>query len=328
MDLPFVTLDVFTNTLHRGNPLAVVMVPESLRSRVTQKMKQNVAKDFNASETVFLSEPFKSEGNDDDAREIDIFMIDREIPFAGHLTIGTAVLLRYFYSSIARDPSWSATGGLDIRKINTKAGPIDIHAAPNHGIRAKIPHNVHLHAKTLADVIGPAAQAETERLGFSRNADIRAAELAAPVFSIVNGMTFLLVQLPSLELLRQVPVSKMGLDGLRGSLLDEGWRESYIGRLYYVDVDGDGTQDVRHIRMRMIEFGNEDPATGSAASALAAYLTLAEKKGSKFRMTQGVEMGRESTIEVETTIEEDGSRLGELWLGGTAVVATKGSTRV
>ncbi|KAI0600081.1 Diaminopimelate epimerase-like protein [Biscogniauxia sp. FL1348] len=333
MDLPFVTLDVFTNTLHRGNPLAVVMVPESLRSRITQRMKQNVAKDFNFSETVFLHEPFKGDGNDDDAREIDIFTTDREIPFAGHPTIGTAVLLRYFYSSISRELSWSATGGLDIRKLITKAGPIDIHTAPNHGIRAKIPHNVHLHAKTLADAIGPVAQAEGERLGLSANPEIRAAELGAPVFSIVNGMTFLLIQLPSLELLRQVPVSNVDLDGLRESLLDEGWRESFVGKLYYVDVDADAkdsTEDVRHFRARMIEFGSEDPATGSAASALGAYLTLTEKKGGRrFRITQGVEMGRESTIDVETTtIGEGDSRLDELWLGGTAVVATKGSTRV
>ncbi|KAI5922555.1 hypothetical protein F4810DRAFT_256933 [Camillea tinctor] len=326
MDLPFVTLDVFTNTLHRGNPLAVVMVPESVRHRITQKMKQNVAKDFNFSETVFLHEPFQGDGNDDDAREIDIFTKDREIPFAGHPTIGTAVLLRYFYSNIAREPNWSANGGLDLKKLITKAGPIDIHAAPGHGIRAKIPHNVHLHAKTLADAIGPVTQTEAERLGLAANPEIREAELGAPVFSIVNGMTFLLIQLPSLELLKQVPVSKVDLDGLRGSMLDEGWRESFVGKLYYVDV-GAGAEDVKHFRTRMIEFGNEDPATGSAASALGAYLTLNEKKGMTFRMTQGVEMGRESTIDVETTIDEGGG-LGELWLGGTAVVATKGSTRV
>ena len=70
------------------------------------------------------------------------------------------------------------------------------------------------------------------------------------------------------------------------------------------------------MRTRMVELGFEDPATGSAASALGAYLTLSqEKKGTKFRMTQGVEMGRKSVIAVETTVEEGKGENGEVKIG-------------
>ncbi len=54
MDLAFATLDVFTSQRLEGNPLAVVRVPASLRDRLTEPMKQKIAKEFNLSETVFL----------------------------------------------------------------------------------------------------------------------------------------------------------------------------------------------------------------------------------------------------------------------------------
>jgi PhzF family phenazine biosynthesis protein len=54
MELPFATLDVFTTKKFEGNPLAIVRVPAPLRDRLTQSMKQTIAKEFNLSETVFL----------------------------------------------------------------------------------------------------------------------------------------------------------------------------------------------------------------------------------------------------------------------------------
>ena len=80
----------------------------------------------------------------------------------------------------------------------------------------------------------------------------------------------------------------------------------------------------------MMEVSFEDPATGSAASALCSFLTLTEeKKGRKFEVTQGVEMGRKSVISVETTVkDEDVLKLEDVFLGGTAVVVMKGTLNV
>ncbi|KAL7628982.1 hypothetical protein AAE478_000500 [Parahypoxylon ruwenzoriense] len=322
MDLQFVTLDVFTSKRLQGNPLAVVSVPVALRDKLSQATKQKIAQEFNFSETVFLHEGEA----DHHQRNIDIFTIEREITFAGHPTIGTAVLVKYHLQLPHVDT------------LVTKAGPIGLIApsgAENGSeIRAKIPHNVHLHAKTLADVLGPDANA-CEGLAPESEPELRAAELHAPVFSVVRGMTFVLVRLPSLELLRRAGDISRRLDfeKLPQPLLDEGWRDSLVCRYYYVDTGAEeGEQGERTLRARMIELSFEDPATGSAASALAAYLTLTEeRRDTRFRVTQGVEMGRRSVIRVDTTTREGdggGVELEDLWLGGAAVVVMKGSFTV
>ena len=77
MSLRFATLDVFTDTRFKGNPLALVHVPSG--STITQAQKQAIAFEFNLSETVFLHEDTESP----DGRRLDIFIPTAEIPFAG-----------------------------------------------------------------------------------------------------------------------------------------------------------------------------------------------------------------------------------------------------
>ncbi|KAI1876862.1 uncharacterized protein JN550_000934 [Neoarthrinium moseri] len=317
MQLQFTTLDVFTRKRLEGNPLAVVQVPRSLQNHLSQAQKQKITLEFNLSETVFMHQPA-----DEAPQEvvIDIFTLEQELPFAGHPTIGSAVLAKSrLYPSIDR--------------FITKAGPIGLHAGSGDFIRAKIPHNVHIHAKTLGQVI-PAEQ-HNSYVGLSHfNSTIREAELQAPVVNIVKGMTFILVKLPSLEHLRQVQLLRLDLKGLPTPLLDPEWSPSFTSRYYYVEngeVNDKGDQ-VRSIRTRMVELGFEDPATGSAASTLAAYLTIAEKtKDAKFLIIQGVEMGRRSDIHVQTTADLDESgkvKINDVWLGGEAVVVQQGTIEI
>ncbi|KAI1209849.1 Diaminopimelate epimerase-like protein [Annulohypoxylon truncatum] len=316
MDLQFVTLDVFTSKRLQGNPLAVVTVPATLKDKLTQATKQKIAKEFNLSETVFLHEVAESDQEQQKQRDIDIFTIESELPYAGHPTIGSAFLVKY-------------TLYPHVDTLVTKAGPIGIVPQPGNAIRARIPHNVHLHAKTLVDVLG--SDDATKHPGLSPVPQIREAELKAPAFSVVKGMTFVLVKLASLELLAQITTGhRIDFAKLPKPLLDEDWRDSFVSRYYYVDMGEE--EGERSIRARMVELGFEDPATGSAATALGSYLTLnEEKKGRKFKVTQGVEMGRTSNIGVETTTKDSGDgsvALEELWLGGTAVVVMKGNLTV
>jgi len=81
----FVTLDVFTHKRFAGNPLAVVLEPEGLDTAAMQQ----IAREFNLSETVFVWPP---EDKAHRAR-VRIFTPVSELPFAGHPTVGTAVLL-------------------------------------------------------------------------------------------------------------------------------------------------------------------------------------------------------------------------------------------
>lgn len=85
--LDFAVVDVFTNKRYEGNPLAIVRLPAS--SSVTQEQKQNIAREFNLSETTFLHEP---SGDEQNVWTVDIFMTTAELPFAGHPTIGALLL--------------------------------------------------------------------------------------------------------------------------------------------------------------------------------------------------------------------------------------------
>lgn len=322
LKLDFLTVDVFTTERFKGNPLAVVFVPADQRPLITQEIKQRIAREFNLSETVFLHVPQDPSST---TREIDIFTIESELPFAGHPTIGSAYLV---------------LNHLGLKHVNillTKAGPIAINPeGVDRVVRAQIPHAVKIHQKTVGDVLEKHSQDASIRSllndGLSTDPVLRAAELAAPLVSIVKGMTFVLVKLPSLEdLAKAADANRFHFEKLPpGVLQDEGeWSGGFVARYYYVltedrvtDVEGKQTWTMQ---TRMVELGFEDPATGSAACTLASYLSLAEKaeKGARFEITQGVEMGRKSDIVVEA--KAAGEQVKEIFLGGTAVVVMNGS---
>jgi predicted PhzF superfamily epimerase YddE/YHI9 len=164
-------------------------------------------------------------------------------------------------------------------------------------------------------------------------AEVARAEHEAPLFSIVKGMTFALIELPSLEHLGAVTVG--GRPDLPAELLDDGWRDGWVTRRYYFvrlssHQSAEGGRTVHKIRTRMIKLTMEDPATGSAACALSSYLSLyvLQDRSATFEITQGVEMGRESKLllDIEVATGFDGERkLGALHLGGKAVPVMSGS---
>ncbi|KAL1895458.1 hypothetical protein Sste5346_005265 [Sporothrix stenoceras] len=332
LELSFVTLDVFTTKRFEGNPLAVVHVPAGVT--LEQETKQIVAREFNFSETVFLHE---STGNE---HTVDIFTTDRELPFAGHPTIGTA--------SHVLGRSKHATSGSEDKNtaLLVKAGRIPIERVGPSGpseplvVRASVPHDVHIHAGHLRTTPGIDAVRESGAIGHGNPATEKA-ELDAPVVSIVRGMTFVLVRLESLEQLGALSNSGRGLDfDLLPDLLDKGpWGPEaggHVSRYYYVVTEE--KEDAVNIRTRMIELHDEDPATGSAACTLTSYLTLQAQAGEaakggkllRYNVTQGVEMGRRSEIlvEVQSKADSEGAGIDAVYLGGSAVEVTRGTIRV
>ncbi|KAJ5100148.1 hypothetical protein N7532_007149 [Penicillium argentinense] len=300
--LKFVTLDVFTTTPFKGNPLGIVHLPPG--SHISQTQKQTIAREFNLSETVFVHDVDPSNDSDPHSRRIDIFMTSRELPFAGHPTIGTANYLHV----------------QGIKKLITKAGPIPIRFSSEEGIvSAAIPHDTHLNSRVFGDI-----ESTLRVASLHPTSEIRSAELEAPLFSIVNGMTFALVCLPCLDLLSKV--SPGAFPCAPRDVIDAGWSETFIARYYYVligtSLSGSGARTVK-LRTRMMEERIEDSATGSAACALASFLALREYSETQilFEITQGVELGRRSDIVVEVRVEvgEDGKkRVKEVQLGGKA----------
>ncbi|KAI5464745.1 hypothetical protein BGZ63DRAFT_351105 [Mariannaea sp. PMI_226] len=305
MELPFVTLDVFTTTRYQGNPLAVVTIPAGIPP-LSQAQKQTIAREFNLSETVFVHDVPDPETNKQ--RVIDIFLTDAEIPFAGHPTIGTAVYLR--------------PQGVDT--LIAKAGPIAlVETAPGY-VQAGIPHNVRQHANTLADLPNPSPGQ------LNPDPTIRRLEVNAPLFSIVKGMTFALVNLPDLDHLAKVETSVVKFQA--DQVLDDDWKTGFMSKYYYVHMGQrtENSKTVFSIRSRMMEASFEDPATGSAACALSSYLALQQPELRDqtvlFEIDQGVEMGRESNIVVEITLRD--SKIDTVKLSGTATQVIRGHVSI
>src|ERR1700678_4590779 len=87
--LPFVQLDVFSNRLFEGNPLAVFLDGRSLSDQEMQAL----AREMNLSETTFIL-PREASIEREHGVRVRIFTVQEELPFAGHPTLGTAFALR------------------------------------------------------------------------------------------------------------------------------------------------------------------------------------------------------------------------------------------
>ncbi|CAD0111479.1 unnamed protein product [Aureobasidium uvarum] len=316
--LDFVYVDVFTTTPFKGNPLAIVHLPQPTASQpaLTQAQKQTIARELNLSETVFIHDLDGTGNGGDDAsqRKIDIFMPTLELPFAGHPTVGTAVYLQT----------------AKVNTLITKAGPIAIHANSPGLVAISIPHRTHLHLKRTRDL-----SSSLHATGLHNDAAILEAELAAPIFSIVDGMNFGLIKLQTLEQLALVYPGPSAFS-TANELLDAGWQNTYMARYYYVVLSSTSVSSLsRHValRTRMMQKSFEDPATGAAAGALGSYYALHEctELEVQIAITQGVEFGRRSDIDVYVAvgIEGEGKRfIKEIRLGGTATQSLRGTVMV
>ncbi|KAJ5207047.1 Phenazine biosynthesis PhzF protein [Penicillium cf. griseofulvum] len=307
--LKFVTLDVFTSTPYSGNPLAVVFLPDS--TALTQSQKQTLAREFNLSESIFVH-PVREDGK----RTIDIFTTDCELPFAGHPTIGAAS----WFLSHSTDPA----DGNGVTTLVTKSGdiPISLQNRETKHVAAQIAHNTRIHAARFS-------LKELVRLHPTVAPFFTRPDITFPLFSIVNGMSQLFVELPSLEALAAV-MPAIGGEPVSADYLDEGWKGGLISVYFIVrDVD-DSVTKKKVIRSRMMLETLEDPATGSSACGLAAYLTLTEGKAGQnyqYHVVQGVEMGRRSDIGVGVTLDGD-KRIEQVVLTGTAVSVSEGKVLI
>ena len=307
--LPCSTLDVFTTTRFKGNQLAVVLVPPSnvlpTSVHLPQETKQAIAREFNYSETVFLHDA--DQGSSD--RRLDIFTLKEEVPLAGHPIIGTICHV----CQSEEPPLKSVT-------LLCKAGPIAGRYDPETKLaEAQIPHNVRIHQAPVSGRAVLKTQPYLSRTSVVTN-ELR-------VVSIVKGMSFVLIQLPSISPhLEKVEVSSHSVD-CDSVKLDEGWTPSFVGSYFYVIISQSGEKVVR-LRTRMLEPSvGEDSATGSAASALASFLALKDGTGKMtyyYSIEQGVEMGRASEIQVKVTLDATGKAVEKVVLAGSAVQITQG----
>lgn len=306
--MDYVTLDVFTDTPLAGNQLAIVLVPRDHALRDDKQRMQAIAREFNYSETVFLhevDEPRPSPGHGE--FRINIFTLAQELPFAGHPTIGTAWYLAQRLPELQSVTLLALAGPIAISYDRGSDGSVRATAA--------IPYNVHQHATPMAaeDVL----KAQPRLRGKLKSP-------TQPVVSVVKGMTFALIEVNSLERLSQVGPTSVDTE----VTLDAAWSPSFCGTyFFFAETWAPGKVKVH---TRMIEGPLEDPATGSAASTLAAYLSLWSGRGdasagavAEYEVIQGADMGRPSRMLVKTTIGTSG-QLSKIELSGTAVKVMQG----
>ncbi|KDQ56530.1 hypothetical protein JAAARDRAFT_36020 [Jaapia argillacea MUCL 33604] len=314
--LHFTTLDVFTTTRYAGNPLAIVEVPSSVT--LTPSQEQKIAKEFNLSETVFFYVP-NATSAEGEAR-ISIYTTEQELPFAGHPTVGTT----YFLLELKKFKTDNGRAAL-----KTQSGRIPITYDP-HTLLASVnvAHDVLIH-RPYTDV-----QHLAEVLGLTPPDIVIPLEGGDGVglASIVKGMTFLLVELRDVGTLGRIKANGQEIvvlgSGVRAG--EAPWLAGGFVGIYCFVLDPESGKDGhRKLRTRMFSGSLEDPATGSAACTLGAWMSLTRPlagKEERFEITQGVEMGRKSDIIVSVVKGEQG--LEGVKLEGSAVKVMEGVLEV
>ncbi|WP_417669272.1 PhzF family phenazine biosynthesis protein [Roseibium sp.] len=295
----YAILDVFTNKALAGNPLAVVLDAEDL----SDQQMQAIAREFNLSETVFVLPP----ENPGHSANIRIFTPGKELPFAGHPTVGTAILM-------AMERFGDIKGEQDSMVVlKEKIGPVRC------GVVLKE------NAAGFAEFDLPKLPAPA---GPTENKDIIAAALGLDPSDIgfenhcpscyEAGVPFVFVPVHGLDALsRAEPVP---------AHWNKAFKEGCSTSAFVYCRETKGHDSGFQARMFAPEMGIlEDPATGSAVAAFAGAIHYYDElpNGTHFiRIEQGFVMGRPSHIDLEIDVEA--KKLHAVRIGGQATLVARG----
>lgn len=285
--LSFVQLDVFTAVPLEGNQLAVFPDARGL----SDSEMQALAREMNLSETTFILPRDEATERERGVR-VRIFTTTEELPFAGHPTLGTALVLR-------------GNSGAPTVNLDLNVGKIPVQFTTRDGLS-----------------FGEMTQREPQfgqkhsREDVARAAGISAADIAddVPIQTVSTGNAFAMVPIRSLAALQKLAPT--------WSLMNEYLSKTDAKFFYFVSR---GTLNpAAKLQARMIFYGGEDPATGSAAGPCVAwavqYGVIAPEE--QALIEQGVEMKRKSSIYVTAGKERD--QIVNIRVGGNAVEVVRG----
>jgi len=305
MSLPFHTVDVFTDKAFTGNSLAIVEQADLL----SDSQMQTLAREFNLPETIFIQRP----DNPVNTAKVRIFLPRKEIPFAGHPTIGCAIFIAQKIYNETEDFETEI-------KLEEVAGLVPVQVRRESGVLS-------------AQLTAPVLPFETEHPSDTdvpltiencanayglEDSDIAVSPIGPKAHS--GGPTFIFIPLNSREALSKARAIEPLCSDVPGAYGGTG------GYLYYLSESG------KEIHARMFAPAGgipEDPATGSASALLASQLNSAGllKKGTtSFSLKQGYDMGRPSQLTLE--IDFDGNKLTAVRVAGTSVAISEGRIAV
>lgn len=297
-------LDVFTGTRFGGNPLAVVLHGAD---GLDDAALQRIAREFNLSETTFVFPPTVPSHT----RRVRIFTPARELPFAGHPTVGTAIAL-----ALAGEVPMPAEGEA-VQTLELGVGPTRVVVRAHDGLArwaqlavAKLPEEgAPLDRAIVRDALGLADD------------DLLPADTHPPAVSSC-GTPFLMVPLATRDALRRAAIQPA-----TWSAHLEHTDASFVC-VFTADDAGEGFDLAARVFVPSDGIA-EDPATGSAIAALGGYLARRTPRTTgtlRWLVSQGTEMGRPSRLELE--VDKTDGTITAVRVAGNAVWMGEGRLRV
>ena len=285
----FFITDVFGFGKYTGNQLATFVNC----SHFSDEEMQQIAREFNFSETTFILSGLQDGGYD-----VRIFTPESEIDFAGHPTLGTAYIIRQF---LQKTPT-------EVVTLNLKVGKVPV-SIPGHDMSEP------LWMKQIEPLFGrtfpPSALAPVLSLPET------AFDVQYPIEEVSTGLPFLIVPLDSMESLKKAFIQAYPYS----EFLEQ---TSTKGILIFCPQGYTGEQDLA-VRVFVPSLGvPEDPATGSANGCLTGYLVRHGYSGQKrvsATVGQGYEIGRPS--ELFLLGEETDGKI-DVQVGGRVVLVARG----
>jgi trans-2,3-dihydro-3-hydroxyanthranilate isomerase len=289
--LSFVQVDVFTSVPLEGNQLAVFADGRGL----SDDEMQSLAREMNLSETTFIL-PRDAATERERGVRVRIFTVNEELPFAGHPTLGTAMVLRN---------GAQQSGGAQEVALDLNVGRIPVHFSTRDGL----PFGM----MTQRD---PEFTQTHSREDVARAAGLALDDIAAdvPIQTVSTGNAFIMVPLRSLKVLENLSPTWANM---------KSYLEKTDGKFFYF-VSREAANPEARLQSRMIFYNGEDPATGSAAGPCIAW---AVKYGvvapdQQVLLEQGVEMKRRSRIFFSAS--RQGDKIVNVRVGGHTVEVIRG----
>lgn len=304
MSLEIHTIDVFTAKRFGGNPLGVVLGAEGLDTPTMQA----IAREINLSETVFVT----AAQNAAHTARVRIFTPSQELQFAGHPTIGTAILLADLKGLAGANGCGDAIVTLEL-----PIGTVRV------GVRHKAGEATfaEFEAPKLPQDAGALPPVEKLAAGLGLIPSEIGFENHRPR-CFAAGNAFACIPVASLEAMEKAYVNTMHWSS---AFEEQGLAGAYLYTRQCVH-----TTAAFHTRMFAPAAGvPEDPATGSAAICLAGVITAFDglPDGTHKRvLEQGFEMNRPSRIVMNLVVK--GGKLSNVRIGGHAVRVISGQIEV
>ena len=290
--LQFVQVDVFTSVPLEGNQLVVFADGSGLSDAEMQAL----ARETNLSETTFIL-PRDAATERERGVRVRIFTTTEELPFAGHPTLGTAMVLR--------NDALRGNGGAEEIALDLNIGRIPVRFSTRDGLP-----------------FGTMTQRDPEfKQKHSREDVARASGLAVddiaddlPIQTVSTGNAFAIVPLKSLAVLQRLSPTWANM---------QAYLDKSDAKFFYF-VSREAVNPEAKLQSRMIFYNGEDPATGSAAGPCAAWAVQygVVPADRQVLMEQGVEIKRRGRIFFSAG--RNGGKIVNVRVGGHVAEVARG----